>query len=826
MIWFIRRRSWLLTTLVSWAVLGFANVSSAVPPTTDTFVRFNTTLGSFDVELYDSATPITVTNFLTYVNANTNNYNNSFFHRLVQGFVLQGGGFNYDGTNVNPIATNAPIVNEFSVTRSNLIGTIAMAKTAAGPDSATNQFFFNLADNSANLDNQNGGFTVFGKVVGSGMTVVNKLAGVSPNMANVGFAPAPGFASPFDQIPLINYPANSPAPGPFFEMVSSVTVLPTNQWNLTGGGTWATGASWLNGTSPSSTGAKALLANKLVGAGSIDLGTTAQTVNTLEFASGSNNGAYTITGNGAGVLTLSSGTNTATIQLDSTNSVAQTITAPVSFATYTTINNQSASSAKLVLGGQQNYTAGVTVSVNNSAVGSGAVKFLNATTGAVGAGVSLSVASGNSLELAGTTSGTTGVALANTGALTVSGTNQQALSISGTGTTTVATGSAMTIGTTGITQKTLSIGGTLRSDGNTNFATAFNPASAGLTTISGNTGSDLAIVAGGNAKLGTVSFTSATGGLNVAATGNLIAGNISGQAIVTVNGTATLGNVDGTAITATTFNGTTTVGNNGLLTANRVVQNALNINGTNTLNGAKVTIASSTGSPNEIAGLDSQISILSSLSISKSAGATPTYFGTLDVQNNDLFVTYTTGNGTTVYNNLLDMIRSGANRTNQGVVQWNGTGLTSSAAAGNPSLYALGVYDNAALNASGHGFGDGTTFPKYHGTVVVQPNTVFVKFTYAGDTNGDGIIDINDYQAVTTNINTVATGYSHGDINGDGVVNLDDFQPIDVNISNPVANSGLNGGLNVVPLPEPSSFVLAGLGLLGLLLAQRRRVRR
>ncbi len=158
------------------ALLLFAVAS---PGSADTVVKFQTALGDFDVQLYDSVAPITVANFLNYVN--DDDYTNSFFHRLMTDFVLQGGGFTYD-PNVGiespwpSVPTDPPIVNEFDASRSNLRGTIAMAKTAAGPDTATSQFFFNLGDNSANLDNQNGGFTVFGEVIGNGMDVVDLLA--------------------------------------------------------------------------------------------------------------------------------------------------------------------------------------------------------------------------------------------------------------------------------------------------------------------------------------------------------------------------------------------------------------------------------------------------------------------------------------------------------------------------------------------------------------------------------------------------------------------------------------------------------------------------
>lgn len=144
---------------------------------TTTLVRFTTAAGPVDLELYDGSAPKTVANFLNYVR--TGAYDGSFFHRLVRGFVIQGGGFRYsDDTNPNisVIPTHAPVVNEFSTSRSNLRGTVAMAKVGGNPDSATNQWFVNLADNAANLDGQNGGFTVFGRVTAPSMAVVDRLA--------------------------------------------------------------------------------------------------------------------------------------------------------------------------------------------------------------------------------------------------------------------------------------------------------------------------------------------------------------------------------------------------------------------------------------------------------------------------------------------------------------------------------------------------------------------------------------------------------------------------------------------------------------------------
>lgn len=153
------------------------------------------------IELFDDR-PLTRDNFLQYVDGG--HYDDTYFHRLAYSgptpFVLQGGGF-YQQFQAEPapinfslssaarvdldgnLATPNPTVNnEFSnsPTRSNVKGTIAMAKLGGDPNSATNQFFFNLSNNSANLDNQNGGFTVFAQVVGNGMNLVDALTTVNP----------------------------------------------------------------------------------------------------------------------------------------------------------------------------------------------------------------------------------------------------------------------------------------------------------------------------------------------------------------------------------------------------------------------------------------------------------------------------------------------------------------------------------------------------------------------------------------------------------------------------------------------------------------------
>ncbi|MBI5923637.1 MAG: peptidylprolyl isomerase [Betaproteobacteria bacterium] len=157
-----------------------------------TTVRLQTTLGIIDIQLYDEAAPLTVANFLNYVDSGA--FTNSFIHRSVPGFILQGGGYTWNSTtsSVNTIAANPPVANEYSATRSNLRGTIAMAKVSGDPNSATCQWFINLGNNSANLDNQNGGFTVFGQVIDQGMDVVDAIAALP--IANAG--------GPFTELPL------------------------------------------------------------------------------------------------------------------------------------------------------------------------------------------------------------------------------------------------------------------------------------------------------------------------------------------------------------------------------------------------------------------------------------------------------------------------------------------------------------------------------------------------------------------------------------------------------------------------------------------------
>lgn len=138
-------------------------------------VKMETSMGEVLLELYPEKAPETVKNFLYYTNAGS--YDGTIFHRVIKGFMNQGGGFTKDFAKVS---TNKPIPNEAFNGLKNLRGTIAMARTGA-PHSATNQFFINTANNTP-LDhtgkNMRGwGYAVFGKVV-SGMDVMDKIANV------------------------------------------------------------------------------------------------------------------------------------------------------------------------------------------------------------------------------------------------------------------------------------------------------------------------------------------------------------------------------------------------------------------------------------------------------------------------------------------------------------------------------------------------------------------------------------------------------------------------------------------------------------------------
>ena len=143
-----------------------------------TIVEFTTSQGSFKVNLHDETTPITVANFLKYIN--DGDYDNTVVHRVEPGFVMQAGGFEFGGDfPLDAIATDSAINNE--PVYSNVRGTIAMAKVANNENSATSQWFVNLSDNSggsASLDTQNGGFTVFGEII-EGMENIDTIAGIT-----------------------------------------------------------------------------------------------------------------------------------------------------------------------------------------------------------------------------------------------------------------------------------------------------------------------------------------------------------------------------------------------------------------------------------------------------------------------------------------------------------------------------------------------------------------------------------------------------------------------------------------------------------------------
>lgn len=147
------------------------NATKVVAETSDSpSAVIKTNLGTIHLTLFDNKAPISVQNFIKH--AESGFYNGTIFHRVISGFMIQGGGFEPGLIRKN---TGAPIKNEAKAFVPNSRGTIAMARTS-NPDSATSQFFINVKNNSfLNKSTSNPGYAVFGKVT-QGMSIVDRIA--------------------------------------------------------------------------------------------------------------------------------------------------------------------------------------------------------------------------------------------------------------------------------------------------------------------------------------------------------------------------------------------------------------------------------------------------------------------------------------------------------------------------------------------------------------------------------------------------------------------------------------------------------------------------
>jgi cyclophilin family peptidyl-prolyl cis-trans isomerase len=208
-------------------------------------VRLTTVVGAVDLALFGQQKPITVANFLNYVNQGryfkvdpTNGQlASSFIHRSVPGFIIQGGGFLGTVNPANPAAAQPTEVLPFPAIQnepgiSNRRGTISMAQFGSDANSATSQWFINLADNGGppnNLDIRNmtpngdfGPYTVFGKVVNNTMTAVDAIAAL----------PRFNAGAPFNELPLRNYTAPNPVMVSNFVTIPEISVIPTLNFSV------------------------------------------------------------------------------------------------------------------------------------------------------------------------------------------------------------------------------------------------------------------------------------------------------------------------------------------------------------------------------------------------------------------------------------------------------------------------------------------------------------------------------------------------------------------------------------------------------------------
>ena len=386
-------------------------------------------------------------------------------------------------------------------------------------------------------------------------------------------------------------------------------------------------------------------------------------------------------------------------------------------------------------------------------------------------------------------------------------------------------------------------GGTLTVSGSqTNGAGAILTNPIGIVNLNSNGGSALTVVTSGSSAVTNFGAAQTLAGVTLSSNAmlNLISGNstantlnvgvgtlntnansltISGASSITgtltktgngalnLNGALTSsGNLNvnaGSVAAANIDGGNTTLAAGSSLTANHIIQNALTV-GTN----ATVTINPSSpssygpGAGTVPSGSSSGTSILSSLSIANNGLGT--YYGKVDLQNNNLVINYT---GTSPLDSIRDAIKSAYHGG-----LWDGLGLTSSMIAAYPTAqFALGYGEN---NDSNTFVAFNATTSLFEGTPV-NAQSLLVKFTWQDDLNLDGIVDITDASTFGNNFDFGATPghtFAQGDLNYDGYIDITDSA---------IFGNAFNTSLQ--HLPEPSTFVLAILGLAGLLALRRRR---
>lgn len=201
-------------------------LSAVAAPSRAVLIEVTTPLGSFTMQTREDVAPNTVNNFLNYIN--DGDFEDSFIHRSIPGFIVQGGGFTWNTADgLNPVPTDAPINSEFGL--SNTRGTVAMAQAGDDPNSATSGWFINTVDNDGtggngghplnNLDTLNGGFTVFAEVV-SGMDVVDAIAALQILDASGGNP-----NNPFSDVP-VNTNYQGPNIDPDEVITTSFAILP------------------------------------------------------------------------------------------------------------------------------------------------------------------------------------------------------------------------------------------------------------------------------------------------------------------------------------------------------------------------------------------------------------------------------------------------------------------------------------------------------------------------------------------------------------------------------------------------------------------------